>query len=121
VGEHGAVATGEEGGHRPPAGRQRGVADRVHAAVDRQQPFRAQPVVDRPATDAQRDELRPRHRAALAPGERGDAMAVRPDNVTDVRGGRGSVTLTTSCVVNVADPRRPGPWVTLSGRHRRRR
>jgi hypothetical protein len=56
----------------------RGVADRVHAAMQRVQPADAETMLDRARSEAEPDELRACHDPVLARGERGDGV-VDPD------------------------------------------
>jgi hypothetical protein len=67
--------------------------------VNREETRGGEPPVDLPPPDAEGDELRAADHATLSPCHLGD-------NVTDVGPTEGSVTLTTSSVVNVAGPRR---------------
>jgi hypothetical protein len=82
------LAAGEDGRHPRPMPRQTTMADGVDTPVQRMQPTELEAVCDRPAADAERDELSPRDHAVLSAGDlRETALGVRgiaPSSVESV-------------------------------------
>jgi hypothetical protein len=81
--EQGPIAAGQDGGEAAAVHGEPGMADRVHAPVERVHPACRQAVRDPVARESQSDDLVARHDAVLGGGERGD-RAIHRRNVPRV-------------------------------------